>query len=100
MILTLDKVKQHLNLDKDFKDDDEYILGLMDVAEKAVRVHTNEDFHNIAEKNGEFPTPLLQAMLLMIGNLYQNRETSGTVKTAQLPYNYEYLINLYKNYNN
>lgn len=37
-------------------------------------------------------------MLLMIGNLYANREpvTYGTV--VKIPYTYEYLIGLYKRY--
>lgn len=99
MMITLELAKKHLNLEQDFTEDDEYILGLIDVAEKAVRVHVNEDLDKIAEDNGEFPTPLVQAALLMIGNLYQNREVVGS-KNADLPFNYRYLIDLYKNYNN
>lgn len=101
MYIPLDLVKKHLNLEPDFTDDDEYILGLIEVAEKAVEVHINEDLSNIAEKNGAgvLPAPILQAMLLMIGNLYQNREITGN-KSSELPYNYEYLIDLYRNYNN
>ena len=76
----------------------EYILGLIDMAEKAVRVHVNEDFKDIAKRNGGFPTPLLQAMLLMVGQMYMNREIIGT-KTEELPFNYQYLIDLYRNYN-
>lgn len=98
MILTLQRVKQHLNLEPDFTEDDQYILGLIDMAEKAVRVHVNEDFKDIAERNGGFPTPLLQAMLLMVGQMYMNREIIGT-KTEALPFNYQYLIDLYRNYN-
>ena len=98
MILTLERVKQHLNLEPDFTEDDQYILGLIDMAEKAVRVHVNEDFTDIAKRNGGFPTPLLQAMLLMVGQMYMNREIIGT-KTDELPFNYQYLIDLYRNYN-
>jgi len=100
MFIPLDLAKQHLNVEPDFTDDDEYILGLIDVAEQAVRVHVNEDFDKLAENNGGcLPAPLVQSALLMIGNLYQNRETVG-IKTQKLPYNYEYLIDLYKNYLN
>ena len=98
MILTLERVKQHLNLEPDFTEDDQYILGLIDMAEKAVRVHVNEDFKDIAKRNGGFPTPLLQAMLLMVGQMYMNWEIVGT-KTEELPFNYQYLIDLYRNYN-
>lgn len=100
MYIPLDLAKKHLNLEADFTDDDEYILGLIDAAEQSVRVHVNEDFDSIAEKNGGcIPTPLFQAMLLMIGNLYQNREIVGT-KTVALPFSYRYLVDLYRNYNN
>ena len=100
MYIQLDIAKKHLNIEDDFIEDDEYILNLIDVAESAVRVHINEDFASIAEKNGGcLPSPILQAALLMIGNLYQNREAVGT-KTQELPFNYRYLIDLYRNYNN
>lgn len=100
MFIPLDLVKQHLNIEQDFSDDDEYLIGLIGVAEQAVRVHVNEDFDKLAENNGGcLPAPLVQSALLMIGNLYQNRETVG-IKTQKLPYNYEYLIDLYKNYLN
>ena len=100
MYITLELAKKHLNLEEDFHDDDEYIMMLIDASEEAVRVHVNEDLDSIAEKNGGcIPTPLFQAMLLMVGNLYQNREIVGT-KTVALPFAYQYLIDLYRNYNN
>lgn len=100
MYISLETAKQHLNLFPDFVQDDEYILGLCEMAEEAVRVHVNEDFDTLAEQNGGcLPTPLLQAMLLMIGNMYQNREPLGT-RNAALPFNYQYLIDLYRNYYN
>lgn len=100
MIIELDYAKKHLNLEEDFHDDDEYILGLCAMAENAVKVHVNDSLENIAEKNGGvLPPVLIQAMLLMIGNMYQNREPIATTKVIPLPLNYEYLINLYRNYN-
>lgn len=99
-MLDLETVKKHLNLEQDFVQDDEYILGLMSMAEQAVMVHTNESEETLEENNGGcFPTPLLQAMLLMVGNMYQNREPLGT-RNAALPFNYQYLIDLYRNYYN
>lgn len=99
-MITLDQAKKHLNLEPDFVEDDEYILGLISMAEQAVRVHVNEDFDTLAEANGGcLPSPLSQAMLLMIGNMYQNREPLGT-RNAALPFNYAYLIDLYRNYYN
>jgi uncharacterized phage protein (predicted DNA packaging) len=100
MYIQLDMAKKHLNIEDDFIEDDEYILNLIEVAEAAVRVHINESFNDIAAKNGGcLPSPILQAALLMVGSLYQNREIVGS-KVYALPYNYQYLIDLYKNYNN
>lgn len=100
MYIPLSLAKKHLNVENGFTEDDEYIAGLIEAAEQAVRVHVNEDFDVIAAKNGGcLPTPLFQAALLMVGNLYQNREIVGS-KTVALPFNYQYLIDLYKNYNN
>ena len=98
-MITLELAKKHLNLEEDYVDDDNYIKTLIEVAEEAVEVHVNEKLEEIAGKEGEIPKPLLQAILLMVGNLYQNRETVSPMKVTALPYNYEYLINLYKNYN-
>lgn len=100
MYIPLELAKKHLNIEDDFLEDDEYIVGLISMAEASVRVHINEDFAILAEKNGGcVPAPVLQAMLLMIGNMYQNREPLGT-KVQALPFNYQYLIDLYRNYNN
>ena len=101
MYITLEKAKQHLNLEAEYTADDEYIQGLIEVAEQAVQIHVNEKLETIAQKNGgELPSPLVQAMLLMIGNLYQNREPVAPSKVMALPFNYEYLIRLYQNWSN
>lgn len=97
MYITLELAKRHLNLEEDFHDDDLYIAQLIDAAEQSVRVHVNDNLEGISEA-GCLPAPLLQAMLLMVGNLYQNREPI-TNKAIELPYNYRYLIDLYRNYN-
>lgn len=99
MYISLDQAKAHLNILPDFTEDDEYILGLIEAAEQAVRVHVNEDFDKLAENNGGcLPAPLEQAMLLMIGNFYQNREPLGN--RTELPLSMRYLIDLYRNYLN
>ncbi len=100
MYISLELAKKQLNLEPSFTDDDKYIVGLIEMAEQAVRTHVNEDLESIAEKNGGcIPAPLFQAMLLLIGTMYQNREVVGT-RSVTLPFNYEYLIQLYQNYNN
>lgn len=96
--IPLELAKKHLNLDEDYTEDDEYILGLLAAAKGAVEKALNASLDRLAEENGgEVPMAIIQAILLMVGNLYQNREITGS-KVAALPYNFEYLINLYKHY--
>lgn len=100
MYLDLTQVKNQLNLEPDYIEEDEYLLSLIEVAEDAVRVHVNDDLSKIARKHGgALPAPLIQAMLLLLSHYYQNREIVGT-KTQKLPESYEYLIGLYRNYSN
>ena len=96
--IPLELVKKHLNLDEDYIEDDEYILGLVGAAKGAVERALNASLDRLAEENGgEVPMAIVQAILLMVGNFYQNREITGS-KVAALPYNFEYLVNLYKHY--
>ena len=99
MYISLELAKKHLNIESGYTDDDQYIEMLIGVAEEAVLKHTNEDIEVLMEKGGgSIPAPIINAALLMLGHMYQNREIVAT-KTAELPLAYEYLIALYQNYN-
>lgn len=97
--LTLEMIKKHLNLDDDFTDDDDYLKILGDVAETVIERHIDTPFEVILFKNmGEFPTPLKQACLLLVGTYYENRENISYTNTNEIPYSVSYLISLYQNY--
>lgn len=97
-VITLAQAKRHLNIETGFTEDDTYITDLINVAEATVASHICKTFEELAEENeGNLPTPVLHACLLYLGNLYQNREIVGS-KTSALPFNYDYLINLYRRY--
>jgi hypothetical protein len=108
MYITLQQAKKHLNLDDLFIDDDDYIASLISVAEAAVELHINQpltglttNFNVGGETVNVLPAPICQAALLMIGNLYANREmVSFSMKTLEIPFNYRYLLDFYKNYSN
>ena len=99
-MLNLKRAKEHLNIEEDFTDDDEYIQSLINVSYDVVNKHINNPIEEVVNENGDIPSPLEHAMLLMIGNLYQNREIASFANATRLPYNYEYLLNFYKNYYN
>ena len=90
MYITLEQAKKHLLVDEDFRADDMYILDLIAVAEDSVSKHL--------DIGGNLPPAIIHAMLLMIGNLYANREPVAFGTVVKLPYSYEYLIGLYKHY--
>lgn len=45
-----------------------------------------------------FEPALLQGILIMIGNLYNSRESISDVKVNKIPYTLDYMIECYKNY--
>lgn len=97
MYLTIDDVKKHLYIDHD--DDNRYIADLITVAEDAVKTDLNlNSLSEIEDEAGMLPASVIQAMLLLIGTLYANREsvTYGTPHTV--PHSYEYLLDLNRQY--
>ena len=99
MYLSLADVKRHLIIDHN--DDDKYLADLITVAEDAVKTDLNlNSLCEIEDETGMLPASVIQAMLLLIGTLYANREsvTYGTPHTV--PHSYEFLISLYRNYLN
>ena len=97
MYITLSEAKQHLIIDSSFTADDEYILALIDVAEDAVSKNINIALENLSV-GGEIPPAVKAAILLLVGNLYANREPVSYASINKVPYTFEYLISLYKNY--
>ena len=97
MYLSLDDVKKHLYIDHN--DEDRYLCDLITVAEDAVKTDLNLDsLCEIEDETGMLPASVIQAMLLLIGTLYANREsvTYGTPHTV--PHSYEYLLDLNRRY--
>ena len=95
MYVTVAEAKKHLNIDTSFTDDDTYIGGLISVAENVVQKHIDRE---LSEFGATLPPPLKQAMLLLIGNYYANRESVTFGAATPLPHAYEYIIALFKNY--
>ena len=99
MFLEIDRIKKHLNIDDYYKDDDNYLVYLYEVAEKVVEKHTDTNLKEIAEENGgELPPPILHAMLLFIGDMYKSRESISFGSVTSIPFSYDYILSLYKNY--
>jgi len=89
--ITLIEAKKHLNVE--FSEDDSYITDLISVAIVAIQNHTGRDF-----TLGEIPTPVKHAALLLVGNLYANREPVSFGQAYKVPLSYEYLLAPYIKY--
>lgn len=100
MFITLDRIKKHLNIDSYYTDDDIYLTELEGVAETVVERHIDNKLSLLLDTNGDLPTPLVHAMLLFIGNMYNSRESVSFSPATEVPLSYSYLLDLYKNYSN
>ena len=97
--LTLELIKQHLQINSTYTDDDAYLEVLGGVVEEVVEKHIDDDFEYLAEANdGNLPMPLIQAMLLLLGTYFSNRENIAYTNAVEVPMSYTYLLDLYKNY--
>ena len=100
MLLELDRIKKHLNIDADFTDDDEYIEFLESVSEDLVQKHIDKKFDDIIAEEGALPNALLHAILLFIGNMYDNRESVAYANPSEVPQSLTYILNMYRVYEN
>lgn len=99
MYIDLDTIKRHLIIDHD--DDNLLLADLETVAEDAVRRDLNlYSLKDIEDCSGMLPSCVTQAMLLLIGTLYANRESVSYGQAHPVPHAYEMLLDLCRNYIN
>lgn len=99
MFTLLEDAKQHLNIDKDFHEDDRYIINLIQVAEDAVAKRLDRNLDEMVDpKTGYLPKSVTQAILLLIGNFYSARESFTYSSVSEMPQSFEWLANLNKHY--
>lgn len=94
--ISLDLAKQHLVVDTEI--DDIYITSLIKVAEDIVTKSLNINSLAEIDNGGNLPPAINQAILLLIGNFYANREPVGYSNLSKLPLSYHFLIDCYKSY--
>jgi DNA packaging protein, QLRG family len=95
MEITLDEIKAHLNIEKDWNGENEYLQSLLDAAKVVVQKHICED--DIDGMSEEQKKPLAHAILLLLSTWYMNRESLSNLQKGN--HSYEYILSLYKNYN-
>ncbi len=84
------RVKQAVRAD-DFNDDDEYLMFLTEAAEEHVIKRIRRQPNEIMD-NGVLPLPLQQAILLLVGHWYNQREAVASAQLADVPLGFEALV--------
>lgn len=89
-------LKMHVRAD-DFSDDDAYLQHLLDAAEQYVCEATNRTSEELVKLGGgKLPVTLQQAVLLIAGHWYNQREAVSGVQMAEVPYTLQALIKPYR----
>lgn len=90
--MDLELLKMHVRADE-FSDDDQYLQHLLDVAEGYVVNATNRTEEELVETGGgALPLMLQQAVLLVAGHWYNQREAVSTAQMQEVPYTVQALI--------
>ncbi len=103
MYIDLTTAKQHLNIANEYIDEDNYIQQLIEVAEEVVCKSINSDTlllltGTTGDTINQIPKSLQQAVLLMVGQFYANREPVAFASVNKIPLAFDYLISLYRKY--
>lgn len=92
MEITLDEIKAHLNIEKDWHGEDSYLQSLIGAAKQVVEMHICDDI----DGKSEGQLPLAHAIKLLVGTWYMNRESLSNLQKGN--HSYEYILSLYKRY--
>lgn len=90
MALTLDDAKAHLNVTTDF--DDALITAKLAAAKEWIYNYTGTD----PDISGGAPAPILEAVLILTAQLYDNREITTQAGAQQLPFGFLDLLERYR----
>lgn len=92
----LELLKKHVRAD-DFSGDDVYLAQLLNAAEEYVVMATNRTTEELLVMGGEaLPASLQQAVLLIAGHWYNQREAVSGVQMAEVPYTLQALVKPYR----
>ena len=94
--VSLADLKQHLKVE--VTADDAYLTTLIEVAEVAIGNELGKPLSDYVT-DGALPTPLVHAIKLLCGDLYNNRESVAFAAPHEVPRTLDYLLQPYKVYN-
>lgn len=91
-IVSLEEVKDYLNIDDFYKDEDKFLINILNIAESAVLGATNGSFCDSEllevpeQSNLNYRNRLKGAVLMLVSTLYNEREmtTSSNIKESPI----------------
>mgnify|MGYP002496455808 FL=1 len=93
--VTLEELKQHLNVD--FDTDDTYITELIEPVQLAIEAYLNAPLEGFA-KEGKIDRRIWHAIRILIANYYANRESVTFATPQVIPVHVELLLQPLKRY--
>jgi hypothetical protein len=93
--LTLEEIKKQCVIDSIYEDDDMYLTSLGETAEEIIEQQIDIKLEEVVSVYGKLPSPLRQAMLMMVENLYNNR---GSM-VEEIPPVIMYFMKMYRQFN-
>ena len=93
--IALDELKQHLNIDRCYLEDDSYIISLLFAAQDAAEKHLRRQMDG-----DNIPPSILQGIKFLVAHWYRNRENVSNINANNIPHTFKYLMDLNRSYSN
>ena len=91
--LNLDAIHQHCRIDFNCEDAELEQMGI--AAEQAILDLTRRTFENFIDTYGRIPDPIFNASLLLVQNLYNNRDAEEQRDSKEIAFGFSFMV---KNY--
>lgn len=100
MYITLEEIKNHLNINSDFHDDDVLLLDMVSAAENLVQKSINRNLSTLENTEGDIPSPLKLCIKQLVATYYADRESVNPTVMTAVPHSFEFIIDRYMDYYN
>lgn len=98
MYITLEQAKKQLLVDDSTTEEDEIITRCINAAEQVVAKSLCKPLDSFLLEDGILKEDVAYAILLMVSNFYNNRDAVSFSKAEKMPFGFDFLIALNKDY--
>ena len=100
MYVTLSEIREHLNLDNFFHEDDNFLMELIKVAEDATEKRIGKPLSKCIENDGDLTPSIKHTIKLLASSYYSQREATTPSTITKVPLCFDFLADLNKKYSN